>query len=224
MNVYININGNLYSACFLNDNNTIYIIASNNNYPADSEEIKVFDLNGNKIKEISDSKDNTVFIESFYDIKTSKNYIVTGNFGFIKSYDFNENKLYFKYDDNNDKNSFCCSIVINDKEEVLKLVESSTFGNIRIWDFHSGLLLKKIKFNYCLYGISLWNSEYIFVGCEDRTIKLINIRKGINIRNLIGHDNYVITVKKIIHPQYGICLISQSYPSGQIKMWINKGY
>ena len=35
------------------------------------ESIKVFDFNGKKIKEMNDSKDNTVFIDSYYDNKIS---------------------------------------------------------------------------------------------------------------------------------------------------------
>jgi len=36
---------------------------------------------------------------------------------------------------------------INDKEKIVKLIESSE-ENIQIWNFHSGKLIKKIKSNY----------------------------------------------------------------------------
>ena len=91
--------GYLYSACFINYNNNNYIIVSNTNY-CFPEPIKVYDFKGNKIKEINDSCDDTFYIDNFYDKKTSKNYIITGNEGFIKSYDYNENKLFYKYSDN----------------------------------------------------------------------------------------------------------------------------
>ena len=89
--------GFLTSACFLEDNNSIYIITSNKKNNILIENIKIFDLNGNKIKEIKDSNNSTVFIDTYYDIKLSKNFIITGNEGFSQSYDYNKNKKYFKY-------------------------------------------------------------------------------------------------------------------------------
>ena len=88
----INNDGILKSSCFLFNNNQIYIITSNsnsNNY-ANLEPIKIFDLNGNKIKELNNSNDDTIFIDTYYD----NNYIITGNNGYIKSYNYNDNNIY----------------------------------------------------------------------------------------------------------------------------------
>ena len=49
----INNVGELLSPCFLKENNQIYIITSNCNKNGNSEYIKVFDLNGQKIREIN---------------------------------------------------------------------------------------------------------------------------------------------------------------------------
>ena len=215
-------NRDLYSACFFNDNNINYIITSNYNWAGNSEPIKLFDFNGIKIKEIKDSCDRTVFVDTYYDKTLCKNFIITGNKGFIKSYDYDENKIYHKYCDNDNKHHD--SVVINNNEDIIKLIDSCKDGVIRIWNFHSGLLLKKVKISkdYNLYGLCLWNKDYLFVGCEDKTIKLIELKSGKNIKNLIGHNNRVITIKKIILPKYGECLISQGYNNDQIKLWINK--
>jgi WD40 repeat protein len=103
------------------------------------------------------------------------------------------------------------------------MIESSLDGNIRIWNFHSGLLLKKIKVNnYGLFGICLWNRKYLFVGSDDNTIKLIELKNGKVIMSLTCHNNYVVTIKKIYHPKYGECLISQGLKNEQIKLWKNK--
>jgi len=95
--------GALFSACFLHDNNEYYIISSNCNFYGDSDIIKIFDFKGNEVKEINESNDKTFFIDSYYDSKLSKHYIITGNQGYVKSFDYNENKIYFQYSDNNDK-------------------------------------------------------------------------------------------------------------------------
>ena len=219
----INKSGYLFSACFLNDNNQINIITSNGHLfnILEFESIKIYNLKGNKLKEIKNSNDNTYFIDSYYDNKYSKNYIIAGNIDYVNSFDYEKNKIYHKY---NDKNNFAphFSIVINNKKEIVELIESCYDGNIRIWNFHSGELLNKIKINNnLLFCICLWNNEYLFVGCEDNTIKLIDLNKGI-IKQFKGHKDYVLTIKKIIHPKYGECLISQGLEKDGIKLWINK--
>ena len=222
----VNKNGYLYSACFLNDNGKIYIISNNykKHYDGYCEPIRVFNLNGNIIKSIDNSNENAFSINTYYDINLKKHFIITGNKSCVKSFDFNDNKLYQKYSNNGHcKNELHYCTVINDKGKIVELIESSTYGNIRIWNFHSGKLIKKIKINRGdkLFGICLWDEEHIYVGSEDRTIKLINIKNGVIKNNLIGHTNWVLTIKKIVHPNYGECLISQGYTNGQIKLIIN---
>ena len=211
--------GNLYSACFLNYKNQIYITTSNCGWSA--EKIKIFDLKGNITKEINNSNHSTYFIDIYNDNIFSNYYIITGNQGYVISYDFEKNKIFNKYCDNLDE----ChdSVLINDYQiEVIKLIASSKSGNIRIWDFNNGILLSEIRVsNYYLESFSLWNNQYLFVGCGDKTIKLIDIDIGKTIKKLNGHSNSVISIKKIIHPYFGECLVSQGYEKNQIKLWIN---
>ena len=69
------------------------------------------------------------------------------------------------------------------------------------------------------------DNNYLFVGCADKTIKLVDFNKNIIINSLkarnnkVGHDNKVLSVKQIIHPQYGECLLSQGYENGKIIFW-----
>ena len=98
------------------------------------------------------------------------------------------------------------------------MIESSYDGNIRIWDFHSGELIKKIFISkYQLNGICLWDSDYLFVGCHDNKIKLIELNNE-KIIDIIGHKSYVLTIKKIYIPRFGECLISQGPLDDQIKL------
>ena len=230
LNCLLNLNniydcGTIYSACFINENNQNYIITSNSDYPSNFGLIKIFDFNENKIKEIKDSNDSTFFIDTYYEKSSLKYFIITGNYDYVKSYDYNNNKIYHKYCDSPDKEkdkSCHISIVINNFENEIKMIESSYDGNIRIWNFHSGDLLKKIYVSkYQLNGICLWNSSYLFVGCHDKNIKLIELNSE-KIIDFIGHKKYVLTIKKIIHPKLGECLISQGPLDDQIKLWINK--
>ena len=214
--------GNLCSACFLNENNNTYIITNIYYWGDITELIKVFDTNGNKIKEINKLNDAIFFLDTFYDKKLSTNYIITGNIGQVTSFNYNKNEIYHTYCDNDHKGHF--SVIINsNSNDDIKLIESSCDGNIRIWGFHSGLLFNKIKVNDNeLNGICLWNNDYLFVGCDDNNLKLINLKNKNVIKILSGHNREVLTVKKFIHPNYGECFISQSLGDGEIKIWINK--
>ena len=215
--------GDLDSACFLSENSVNYIVTCNDEEDiSKSENIKVYDFLGNKIKEINNSNDIAFFIDSYYDKIFYKNYIITSNDGYMKSYDFSQNKIYRKYCDQDKRGHF--SFLINIENGIIKIIESVCDGNIRIWDFNSGILLNRIKVSdHRIYGICLWNDNYLFVGCEDKKIKLIDLKIGRIINELTGHSKDVLTIKTINHPKYGKCLISQGWEDDQIRLWINSG-
>ena len=171
----VNKDGNLLSACFLIQNNQINILTSND---LGYESIKVFNLNGNKIKEINNSKDRTNYIDVYYDNHnySSKFYILTANHNFVKSYDYNDNTIYHIYNDY-DKVSHN-SLRIKNESNLIKLIESSEDGNIRIWNFHTGELLNKIFIYLFLNGIYLWENDYLFVGSGDKTINILDLKKS----------------------------------------------
>ena len=215
----VNKSGFLDSACILKDNNQIFIITSNKTISnrQKAESIKVFDFKRNNIKNINNSNEDIIFIDTYSDNNLSKIFIIACTSDNCKSYDYYKNEIYHKYSDN----SRSCNIVINDKEEIVKLIKSCYNGNISIWDFHSGVLLDTIKVcTTILREICLYDNEYLFVGCDDKTIKLVKYKKWKVIKELNGHYNKVISIKKIIHPQYGKFLFSQGSGSDSIKLWI----
>ena len=69
------------------------------NFQGESQNMKIFDLNGQQIKEINNSNDKIFIIDSNYVKNTFKNYIMAGSKNYVKSYDFNKNELYHKYDE-----------------------------------------------------------------------------------------------------------------------------
>ena len=158
------------------------------------------------------------------------NFIITPE----QSYCYEENKIYTSYYDYENyfikyigpKNYVSAIIFNEDKRKVTKIINSSMNGFIRIFNFHSGKLLSKILMENSLYGICLWNKNNIFVGCGDHTIRLIDINKGVVVKNknLYGHNHLVCSIKKINHPKFGECLISQGLAKDNIELWINNKY
>lgn len=207
----------LYPACILYDNNQNDIITL---YGKDekTECIRVFDFNGNIKKEIQTDEEDTrtFYIETFYDENLSKNFIITLNNGYVKSYDYNQNELYHKYDDNVREIHYGC--VIQKKDEMINLIDSAADGVIRIWDFHSGDLLKKTKIESRIFSICLWDSNLLCIGCHDKKIRILDLNTGKIVKILSAHIIAVFYVRKIILPLYGECLISKD-AVGRVKMW-----
>jgi len=129
----------LYSACFLNDNNNIFVIT--NAYFSNrrlNNEIKVYDLNGLKVKSIHESQYSSYFIDVYYDKQLNQNFIISGNDIQVISYDFKNNKIYkqyyekidrFDYDDNN---QYHYSVYIYNKDNEVNLIESNCKCKIKI--------------------------------------------------------------------------------------------
>jgi len=232
--------GGLQAGCFLNEDQNIYILTGNYLIKGkNSSPIKLYDLNGNKIKDIEDSTESTFFLSIYYDENINKKFIIAGFTKYIKAYDYKKNKVYRTYKDVN--NQFNRNIIINKSEEIIKLIQSSSDGYIRIWDFHKAELILEIEacplqedkphyfWEEGAYGICLWNNEYLFVGTSEE-MKLINIKTGKIISNIKYkrdkkfEKDYetLISIKKFNHPKFGECLIAKTLCSSTIQIWSNK--
>ena len=212
-------NGTMHTGNIFNSNNQLYILISNELF-CSTQLMKVFDLKGNLIKEINKSNEDTYIIETYYDDKLSKSFILTGNYGYVKSYDYNENKVYHIYEENDVDYNMHKSLRIYKNNSIINLIESSSDGNIRIWDFHKNILLKKIFVSQKgLCGICFWNNQLLFVGCNDKTMRLLDINEGKIIKHIDDSNYGIVAIKKIIIPQYGECLITQGHFNYQIQLW-----
>ena len=209
----------LFASCFLKNNNNNYIVTSNWNIDY-SEPIKIYDFQGNFVKNINNSNEAILSLEVYYDEERATNYIIAGTTMHVKSYNFEKNEEYHEY---YDKTTFHCNIIVLKEKNLVELIISCIDGNIRIWDFHSCKLLKKITvYNGWLYGMSLWNKDFLLVGCTDKIVRLINLKSGNVEKSLSGHNGKIITLKKLYLPKYGECLMTQALKDDGIKLWVNK--
>ena len=94
-------------------------------------------------------------------------------------------------------------------------------GYIYIWDFHTDENLKKVKCckGIQLRGICIWDENNIFVGGDDNSIKLIDIKNEKLLKSLTGQNGTICTLHKIFIPQFGECLITGSNNYEEIKLW-----
>lgn len=239
MNILLNIqhfiiNSFLNSSCILNDDNKNYIIISNlefDKYDYDPDDIylnfiRIYDMKGNFVNSLLNR--SSFFVDTYFDKINNKNYIISANKGNVISYDFKNNSMFKCYSEgtnikNNKAYNNYFSVIIREEEDKVKLIASSGWGNIVIWDFYSGLFLKKIYLgNYRLYGICSWNENYLLIGSKIRSVKIFDYQEEKIIFHLSGFYSEVLTIKKFIHPKYGECFITQERYNCPLKLFLNK--
>ena len=144
-------------------------------------------------------------------------YIIGCHDNYIKSYDYSNNQLYHKYYEEYyyDKHF---NAIIDNINGIITLFDCDSRGLLRIWNFHTAILIKKIDVGITM-GIRLLNSNFVLMGCANKSIKLINISNGEFAQKKTGHNNWICTIKIINHPKYGKCLISQGLWDDFIKIW-----
>ena len=231
--------------------------------------IKIFDLNGNKLKDnyrnnlipnnkIQDFK-YLEFMDTYYDKKLNKTFIFMFHNGYIElkynklySLDYQKGKFYQEYDG---IYGYFGQIIINDDDEnLIKVIYLINYDSIGIFNFHSGKLLNKInlivipfqnsyfvdEYHYdIIYSLNFWNNNYISLSygtvfeaggsygdygakCEYNkkyhSIEIINSKeeKTKQAFKLEKVDTFIF-VKKIFHPKYGDCLLTQD-DCGEIKL------
>ena len=209
---------NIYSALILFDevNNKNYVVTSS---PKDFIKFWSFDK-GKFVKNVGNKDDYTYFINSWN--KNDNDYIISANDGSVKIYSTQkENQLFGEY--TTQEKCWHMSAFIEKINNVDTMFESDGKGNLRLWNLENHNMIKCINCQGVSFrGICLWSEKYILVASSDKTIKILDLDKGEEIDSIAGqHDNFVCTVKKIMHPKYGEALLSGSI-DGTIKLWINK--
>jgi len=195
--------------------NCNYIITS-----APNEYMKVWDFSGKLIRTFGQNDESTYFIDTYYDTKDKKYYIINANSSDVKSYSFKTGLIYRRY--NGSPHTWHMSALVNETKDLTVLLESDGNGYIRMWDFHNSELIKTISSSPTLNlrGICLWNDNYLFAAGNDYQVKLFDLKEGKFIKSYKGHTSTVCSLDKIVHPKYGECLLSQGL-DGKIKVWVS---
>jgi hypothetical protein len=126
---------NLNSVCFLNNGNDIHLIFSSINVPQ-TQLIHIYNLRGNKIKELNNNKVQNYFVDTFYDDKFSKNYIIISTNADIRALDYNDNKIVKHYTPVNEQPVKVTSIKNVELNRKLHFDDNHVFTNIEYSKAH----------------------------------------------------------------------------------------
>ena len=228
----------LNSVCFLNNGKDIHLIASNIGVHR-TQLIHIYNLRGEKIKEINNNKLRNYFIDTFYDDKFLKNYIIISTNADIRAIDYNDNKIVKHYTLVNEQPIKVTSIkdvqgnthkFVNYSEgpiyiilkkcgNITKLFAGMEENTIKIWNFHSTQLLSEISIpKLIIKSICLWDEENLLVGTGGG-LKMIDLNKN----KLVKNNTDIIDIARMdicTIPKYGKCLITKGYNG--MNLWINK--
>ena len=242
-NFYLNLN----SLCFLSNGNEIHLIASSVDLPQ-TQLIHIYNLRGDKIKELNDDEVKNFFVDTFYDEDFLKKYIIISTNADVRAIDYDNNKIIKHYTPVNEEPKKVISIKNKEMNKKLGLDENHTiktvkyakgplcvlvkkFGNItkliagmekkgiKIWNFHSTELIGDIIIpRLTINCIRIWDQENLLVGTSGG-LKLIDLNKN----NIVKNNADIVSIVRMdicTIPKYGKCLITSDLK--EMILWINK--
>jgi hypothetical protein len=210
--------------CFMNYKNNIYIILSSTSFSDPT--CKLFDLSGKLIKKI-DFDSNINYIITYKDNELSKFYILISTPNMIKSYNYDEGKIYHNY--LNIQKSYIYNLIVVNKDRIWE--PTHLFGNYGnyaiIWNFNTGEMLNNVYFNGNINNICLWNNQFLIAIDENLNenkdiISLLDVSTGKLKKNLITSENCKFSmISKIEHPDYGegLVILTQDH---KIKLFLTE--
>ena len=155
----------------------------------------------------------------WFNKQNDKNYIIEFAYGSIIINNLISDELYAELIQESE--SFHDSGFIYQKDFEDYLCCSSTDGFINIWNLYYKFIFKRIDiYKGWLMHIIEWNNKYIIVTeLNNNLIKIIDLEKNEVIRDIrTNHIDSVKSIKKILHPIFGECLLSAGRDK-TIKLW-----
>jgi hypothetical protein len=224
-----NYEDDIYSVLiFFDDNKNTktqkYIITSTYSSSNDIQNsaTKIYSLdNGEFINYINESNyDNIYYLLLWHNKKNNNNYLIQFSYKkiLINNLDIKNNELYAKLSQEPENEHY--SGFLYSKEDVEYLCTSCYNGFIHIWDLYNKKNISIIDTKTILCHIIQWNEKYaIAASYENKSFIIIDLeeKKIYNDIN-VEHTLEVKCVKKMIHPDFGECLLTAGRDN-IIKLW-----
>ena len=216
-------------------NNKNYIITSAYEIGSEGYEILFYDIgleNKNKqdIQKLNNSKDNTNILSTYYENYDDNfiPYILAGNYGNVKIFDFSTKSLLHTYNENGKQINYLSIIINLNKNNDKNVIATGADGFLRIWDINSTNLIHKI---FCekekwLIGLCQLNSQYILAACADGNLKEFDLFSNTFVKSLEGNNNNdIITDSLYSVKKYeieGKIYLATHSKKGNLQLWENE--
>ena len=170
--------------------------------------------NGQELKEISHTKKNmTRFMIPWYNKNDDNYYLIELCEELLIVINILYNNIYAKLDEEKFK-SFNTGFV-HELNDIDFLFVADSCGQIQVFNLFSKEICFKIdvrknKSNIRLYGLILWNYNYLIVNDDNnKSIIVIDLKNKYIIGSTYNeHNDSVRCIKRIRHKKYGECLIT----------------
>ena len=170
--------------------------------------------NGQMLKEINNtSKNKTRFIIPWFNKVEGNYYLIELCEDLLIIVSILHNKIYAKLDE--EKYKSYNSGFIYEINDIDFLFAANSCGEINVFnlinkEFCYKIKIKQNKDNIRLYGLILWNENYLIVNNDnDKSLIVIDLIDKNVISSIYNHhNNSVRCIKRIKHKKYGECLIT----------------
>ena len=170
--------------------------------------------NGQALKEINNTiKNQTRFIIPWYNKLDKIYYLIECCEELLIIVSILYNKIYAKLDEEIYK-SYSTGFV-HEKNDIDFLYVANSCGEINIYNLFNKELCIKIRINpkknnIRLYGLILWNEDYLIVNDDtNKALIVIDLKEECVISSIYNHHiDSVRCIKRIRHKKYGECLIT----------------
>ena len=203
------------------------IIVSNRQRYMEEQGTKIYNLHtGQFLKDVSNTNKYKVrYIIPWFNEENEQYYLIMLCEDLLVVVSLLQNEIYAKL--NEERYKSYSSGFVHKEDDVDYLYVCNNWSEICIWNLISKELVKNIKVsvkcdNIRLYGLLLWNENYLVVIDDTRNaIKIIDLKqdKVISSTNY-RHNESVRCVKRIKHKIYGECLLTGG-DDYSIKLWKN---
>lgn len=202
-----------------------YIVTSSYSTSNDiqSSATKIYSLeSGEYLFYIKESNfDNIYYLLLWYNKQNNKNYLIQFSYKKILINYLspkNNNELYAKFVQEPENEHYSGFIFSKNNSDFL--CSSSYNGFINIWDLYKKGIVKAIDTKCILCHIIPWNEKYVIAAdFENKSFIVVDLdEKNIYNDYEVEHTMEVKCVKKILHPNFGECLLTAGRDN-IIKLW-----
>lgn len=178
-----------------------------------NEEDRVFNSEGKLIRKLEETvEDGNGYLDLYADSKLNQEVLLKANSNYISVVDYITGKQLKKFSDESYL-TYLMVIAVEPTKDKPLLISSSDEGYVRVWDYTTLKLVKKVKANWEVNWISymlLWSNEKILIASGNDRIccfNYITMSADINRVKLGLGESAICNIAKLSTSENGDCLV-----------------